>query len=346
MYTDRPYSVFQVDVTPRLATYPPTSKFIVYSNRRTKIEGVEEKLAAWLDSNDGNSKLAIVCLVGTLTKEQKAHYIDIFVNGSPEYCARFLLATSGAANAGIDCDNVYGVYRLDFPQSLLDISQEKGRAGQLLSENPEKYFYHLSYSMESYLHLFNRITDPLDSTVDAAYRTSQLNDLQEVLQILVTPKIFFQLELEFRLSNPASRNNGDENLPCGYCTFCTKYDHIPSFRKEGLSNILFNLLVHGQRLIQNPRTVSSFIKSVTVYPGALMALFGTNSRQPIAPKLIKQIFLGLIVAGIMRMDQAKQKEDDPSSPDIYNVVVELTLHSPGVFAMHEDSYWTTLPTTE
>jgi superfamily II DNA/RNA helicase len=222
-YTDRPYSVFQKEVGPYLLTYPAEAKFIVYSNRRTKIKTVEQKLASFLDSTDGFSKIDVVCLVGTLTKEQKAHYIDIFVNGSPGYCPRFLLATSGAANAGIDCDDVFGVYRLDFPPSLLDWCQEKGRAGRLLSATPDQYFYHLCYSCESYLHLFERISNPAESNVDPTYRTSQLQDLQEVLQILLLPKHCFQFELETRLLNPTYRPNGDENLPCGMCTYCTGY---------------------------------------------------------------------------------------------------------------------------
>jgi hypothetical protein len=80
--------------------------------------------------NDDFSKIDIMCLVGTLTKEQKAHYIDVFVNGSPGFNPRFLVATSGAVNAGIDCDDVYGVYRLDFPPSRIDLCQEKGHVGR------------------------------------------------------------------------------------------------------------------------------------------------------------------------------------------------------------------------
>jgi hypothetical protein len=191
-----------------MVTYPRGEKFIVYSNRCTKIETVEQKLASFLNLTDGFCKIDVVCLVGTLTKEQKAHYIDIFVHGSPGYCPRFLHATSGAANAGIDCNDVYGVYRLGFPPSLLDWCQEKGRDGRLLSATPDKYFYHLCYSCESYLHLFKRISNPAESNADPTYCTSQLQDLQAVLQILILPKHCFQYELETRLSNPAYRPNG------------------------------------------------------------------------------------------------------------------------------------------
>jgi hypothetical protein len=40
-----------------------------------------------------------------------------------------LAATSGAANAGLDDPEVFGITRIDFPPSILDIKQEKGHAG-------------------------------------------------------------------------------------------------------------------------------------------------------------------------------------------------------------------------
>ena len=54
----------------------------------------------------------------------------------PVDAPRFLLATSGAANAGIDSSDVNGVYRLDFPPSLLDLAQGKGRAGHVPGASP------------------------------------------------------------------------------------------------------------------------------------------------------------------------------------------------------------------
>ena len=41
-----------------------------------------------------------------------------------------LLATSGAANAGIDNPGVYGVFCFEFPPSTEDCIQKEGRAGR------------------------------------------------------------------------------------------------------------------------------------------------------------------------------------------------------------------------
>ena len=77
-------------------------------------------------------KIDIISLVGTLTKDEQAQFLRLFVNGSkehPEMQLRLLRATSGVGNAGIDCPDVRAVYRIDFPPSILDIAQEK-RASQ------------------------------------------------------------------------------------------------------------------------------------------------------------------------------------------------------------------------
>ena len=73
-----------------------------------------------------------ISLVGTLTKDEKAELLRLFVNGSkkhPEMQLRLLCAPSDVGNAGIDCPDVRAVCIVDFPPSILDIAQEK-RASQ------------------------------------------------------------------------------------------------------------------------------------------------------------------------------------------------------------------------
>ena len=349
-YTDRSFAAIKKDLLPRLASYPLDSKFIFYSNRRTKIEAMEAKLADLLDSKEEYSKLDIVCLVGTLTKEQKAHYINVFVNGSPAFRPRFLLATSGAANAGIDCDAVYGVYRIDFPPSLIDLCQEKGRAGRSFSATPDRFFYHILYSFETYLHLYKRIRDPTEDTLDEAYREAQLQDLHEVLRILVIPTLCFQHEFETRLSNPQFPPNGDEILPCGECTFCTGYSPIPSFHRPGMVRILFSLLVHGPHMLATPRLALTFVKSVSTFPKAASLLFRNTSRRPVPPKLVKQLCLGLLAAGILKFElvpiAAANANGIRHNEPVHDVVIDVALHAPGLFAMNDDTYWSSLPLLE
>jgi hypothetical protein len=83
-------------------------------------------------------------VVGLQMRVQKFYHVRVFlcsnlsnddmlavcVEADRPFNPQILAATSGAANAGLDDPEVYGVVRIDFPPSCLDIKQEKGRAGR------------------------------------------------------------------------------------------------------------------------------------------------------------------------------------------------------------------------
>jgi hypothetical protein len=95
-----------------------------------KIEGIHLKLSLWLNCN-GFHLANTVLLVGRLTLEQKAHHIKGFIKSAvdSDFHPRTLSATSGAANAGIDSAQVFGVFPVDFPPNIVDMKQEGGHAG-------------------------------------------------------------------------------------------------------------------------------------------------------------------------------------------------------------------------
>jgi superfamily II DNA helicase RecQ len=127
-YTSKAYTLFKTPLSALLRK--PNRKYVVYANRRLTVESFSKNYSLALDEDDSLYKVDIICLVGTLTKEQKAHHIRTFVQGSSDsFNPRLLVATSGAANAGLDNPNVCGVFRLDFPASIVDWYQEKGCAG-------------------------------------------------------------------------------------------------------------------------------------------------------------------------------------------------------------------------
>ena len=83
-------------------------------------------------------------LHGNLSRDEKVQIIDLFINGSPSLShlnLNILCATSGVGNAGIDSSEVRSVVRLGFPPSILDMSQEKGRAGRNIGASPDNYSY-------------------------------------------------------------------------------------------------------------------------------------------------------------------------------------------------------------
>ena len=134
-YTSRPFQYVSKTIKNNLSVHPSLpNKVIVYSNCRVCIFNFAEKLEKLLDMDDDFRNVDVLTLVGTLTKEEKAEYIRLFVNGSNRVnCSldmRVLCATSSVGNAGIDSPDVRAVYRIDFPPSVHDFVQEKGRAGR------------------------------------------------------------------------------------------------------------------------------------------------------------------------------------------------------------------------
>jgi hypothetical protein len=82
-------------------------------------------------------------MVGTLMREQKFYHIRVSTHPNSDktdelefvteekrpFNPQILVATSGAANAGIDDPEVFIIVRMDFPPSLLDVQQEKNHVG-------------------------------------------------------------------------------------------------------------------------------------------------------------------------------------------------------------------------
>jgi hypothetical protein len=170
-YTIRPLQTFQVRVGP-LLKQSSLEKYIYYLNTRAAITTQVVKIGKWVDKNGFKSD--ILTVVGSLKREQKFYHIRVFNRSNRpnipilKECAEakrpfnpqiLLAATSGAANAGLDDPEVYGVTRIDFPPSILDIKQEKGRAGRRPGATPDRNWYVLCFSLESFAVLLKRMWD-------------------------------------------------------------------------------------------------------------------------------------------------------------------------------------------
>ena len=120
------------------------------------------------------------------SRAEKSAIINRFVNGRDALGKKMniLCATSGVGNAGIDCPDVRAVYRIDFPPSIADLSQECGRAGRRNDATPDNYVYQVAICLESFLHIFQRINHPDIRSADASYREYQLQEIMDVASLL------------------------------------------------------------------------------------------------------------------------------------------------------------------
>ena len=103
------------------------------------LDTISKKYGNWLDTTGYFRDY--VTVKRSLKKEQNFHYTKLFCSNrnisyieAADLCnqpfnPRVMLATSGAANTGIDNKNVHGVFCLEFLPLVGDCIQEEGRAG-------------------------------------------------------------------------------------------------------------------------------------------------------------------------------------------------------------------------
>ncbi len=174
-YTSYPLTSFKKLVGPALQG-SRLQKFISYANNCVTIEQHTETLGTWIDSQGFQSE--IVYVTGAQMKEQKFHHTNIFAatnlpnlallatsdEAARPFNPQMLTATSGAANAGLDSPDVYGVGHAEFPPTLVDVLQEKGRAGRRPTASPATDWYLVCLSLEMYVYLLRHMVHP--STAD------------------------------------------------------------------------------------------------------------------------------------------------------------------------------------
>ena len=105
-------------------------KVIIYTPARICAKSTLDHLCDHLDTMPNLHKIDIVTLVGTMTKEEKAFYTNIFLTDAKnnKYNPHIMCATSGVGNVGIDLPQIGVVYRLGMPENFTDLYQEKGHA--------------------------------------------------------------------------------------------------------------------------------------------------------------------------------------------------------------------------
>jgi superfamily II DNA helicase RecQ len=170
-YASYPLTSFKKLVGPALQG-SRLQKFISYANNCVTIEQHTETLGTWIDSQGFQSD--IVSVTGAQMKEQKFHHTNIFAatnlpnlallatsdEAAQPFNPQMLTVTSGAANAGLDSPDVYGVGHAEFPPTLVDVLQEKGCAGRRPTASPATDWYLVCLSLEMYVYLLRHMVDP------------------------------------------------------------------------------------------------------------------------------------------------------------------------------------------
>ena len=144
----------------------------------------------------------VMVLHGHQTRTQKASYLNLFTSNTTtiDHDAQILCATSGVANAGIDSKDVYCAMRTEFPPSIHDICQEKGRVGQISLATANVFTYVICFDIDSYVLLLHRTLNPEEKMTNS-FRKTMVSDHIKVAQLFTSIHACFNHVFEHTLSN-------------------------------------------------------------------------------------------------------------------------------------------------
>ena len=323
------------------------NKSIVFSNVRRRVGEFHDRLANSFDVDDELHVHDILSIHGRLTKDQKASYIQTFLDPDhdEDRNIKVLCATSGVGNVGIDSSEIRSVYRLEFPPSLLDLVQEMGRAGRAAIRNPLMYSYTVYYSMETFVYLFERIMDPANDMIDDSYRAEEVKSLFHVGRMLVYQNQCFYIAIEMHIGNPDIEISPASMEACGgLCPVCRENVKdrrvVPFVDRNGLSIVLFhlfnpppnNIVINKDR---DPWTLDVMVREMRKYPNSTHLILKAKMKDGITPDSIKRILLSMTLRGILIMTL---------DPVVKKAVFSLGHTTDGdagniTFALFSDRYW-------
>jgi len=358
LYTNQPSSQFVKTIGETLKTDRKKS-FIGYGNIKTLVDNISEKYGNWLDTTGYRSDY--VTVTGSLKKEQKFHYTKLFCSErnvarvvEADECDRpfnpqVMLATSGAANAGIDNKDVHGVFRFEFPPSVEDCIQEEGRAGRRNGADHTTDWYCICISLESFLSVLRRVLT--STSKDPNYKASLVSDLHVAMSVLVLPTHCLRSIFAHKSANPFYSLPPPLPPPCMIaCSYCLGHylDMFPLMRREGVTTVLLDLFLGENRIDQRPSIKSVLLNAVVNYPNSHRLIFGVNSDKKPTPVMVKKTLLVLIASGLLGYKISSEVKDGVTTHgDIYahlGFVLDVSGVSTGKLKISDDYYWSRIRT--
>jgi hypothetical protein len=363
-YTSQPLAFFKKRVAPTLKA-TSLKKFIVYSNTRANVDRSLPKILEWIDLE--GFKADVLKIVGTLHREQKFYHIRVFTKSNADnvdvflagiederplcrederpFNPQILVATSGAANAGLDDPEVHGVTRMEFPPSVLDVQQEKGRAGRRPHANEQTDWFLLCISLESYVVLLKRLHNNPSGNKDLTYFEQMKNDMHECLLAFVLPQHCYHSTIEMKMANPYCGINEVPVACLDACSYCLgKHKTMfPTIVKHGVSSVLFQLFVGPNQMKTRPVLDKDLVQGIRNFKGSNRLMFGTNSDKKPEPLLVKKLILMLLGAKILSYT-AERTEPSPGkfTVTIYGSLAFVSGDTTRL-AINDDTHWVLLP---
>lgn len=100
----------------------------MYSNKVSTVHAVHASIEKKLDETGTETNqlhtMDVLKVIGPQTVQKKAHQLAVFMSkANSSFYPSVIVATSVTCNAGINCGNMVGVFRIDMPSSCIDVIQ-------------------------------------------------------------------------------------------------------------------------------------------------------------------------------------------------------------------------------
>ncbi len=350
-------------------------KFIWYTNNLYTLEQNIKNMLLAFDSNP-NIMADLVPLSGDFVKEQKMWHILQFCKDNEsneptlETCAeadrpfnpQLLMATSGSANAGIDCKFIQGVGRGEFPPSIRDLMQELGRAGRWAYSEKDGCWYLVSLSLESFCSLLRRTFRAKESgATSESYYNSLIKDMYEVLSILVIPTQCLHWSAAVILENPycPTVNLNSVQQACrDKCSFCRGEfkETYPPISRSGLTRVLLDIFInkrHRNTILTIDDTLVDAIRNYCDDQGKKAArslIFQSRGKASnLQPVAVKKVIFQCIAAGFIGFECESRNvaADGTNDKDRRKVDIHAKLNQDPVtkeLTLNLDSPWALIAT--
>ncbi len=294
------------------------TKLILYHNFRTRLDIMANDLRDWMDEDEGLSMVDLVPVNGALSADEKFQRILIFTGKETTDSLNPRLGCfTDAANAGIDCDLVYFVFRCGFCDNLFKLLQEWGRAARkerIGSDPRKKDTYFVCCQLPDYVSLMSRVfqveNGPANNGMLPATRRKNLalQNLNEVVRELTLPVCCYHLRFEWLFSNEGRERSTtsekwnqflQQNQPCGTnCSYCTNQLNIRKINIPEARKLITDAFVSHAAITKS--LPDEFCKTLVRMPNASKRIF-QHVRSSNEPKLsdVKFFVLQLLGAGIL-----------------------------------------------
>ena len=152
---------------------------------------------------------------------------------------------------------------------MLDVQQEKGRAGRRPDASSDRDWYLLCLSLETFVVLLKRLyNNPSTNNDTLSYFATLEKDMQDALVMLVLPQFCLNVGLELKMGNPYIALPVRPPPCLDSCAYCTgRYRTLfPTIIKAGANTVLLQLF-NGSNLMKMPAVLDKdLVDAIKKYP--------------------------------------------------------------------------------